>query len=78
MKPEGDVRVFRRILGSALDRSRIDGTRAEDNINSFVQQFEQATDQLRTRFNNRRSVASDVEYLLQQAASINDFMLRNR
>src|SRR6185436_943693 len=51
---------FRRSLFSALDQSRIDGTRQEDNINDFVRNFEVATRDLRDRFNQSRDVASDV------------------
>jgi outer membrane lipoprotein SlyB len=69
---------FRMSIDRALDRGRWDGTRAEDNINMFVQNFEQATDQLRDRFNSRRSVASDVENVLRQATYIDDFVRRNR
>ncbi len=68
---------FRTVLDRAVDRSRYDGTRAEDNINQFVQNFEQATDQLRSRFNGRNAAASDVENVLRQAAFIDDFMRRN-
>ncbi len=69
---------FRTSLNAALDRSRLDGTRREDNINEFVRNFENATDRLRERFNNRSSVAADVEAVLSSAASIDGFMSRNR
>jgi hypothetical protein len=69
---------FRASVERVLDRGRWDGTRAEDNINQFVQNFEQATEQLRDRFYNRRSVASDVENVLRQATYIDDFVRRNR
>jgi hypothetical protein len=69
---------FRSAVDRAVDRSRYDGTRAEDNINQFVQNFEQATDQLRSRFNSRNAAASDVENVLRQAAYIDSFMRRNR
>ncbi|HZI19221.1 MAG TPA: hypothetical protein VEY09_11545 [Pyrinomonadaceae bacterium] len=69
---------FRTSIDRALDRGRWDGTRAEDNINMFVQNFAQATEQLRDRFNGRRSVASDVENVLRQATYIDDFVRRNR
>ena len=68
---------FRASMGNALDRSTYNGTRAEDNINQFVRDFENATDQLRTRFGARTSVASDVENVLRQATYIDDFMTRN-
>ncbi|HYE16165.1 MAG TPA: YMGG-like glycine zipper-containing protein [Pyrinomonadaceae bacterium] len=68
---------FRRSLDNALDRTRYDGTRAEDNINQFVRNFESATDQLRSRFNSRNSAAADVENVLRQATYIDDFMTRH-
>jgi hypothetical protein len=70
--------VFRSSLDSSLDRSRIDGTRAEDDINAFIRDFENATDQLRDRFNRRQSVVADVQGVLDRAAFIDSFMQRNR
>ncbi len=67
---------FRTSMGNSLDRSRYDGTRAEDNINQFIGDFEKATDQLRSRFDAKTSVASDVESVLRQATYIDDFMNR--
>ncbi|MDT5157887.1 MAG: hypothetical protein QOH51_2244 [Acidobacteriota bacterium] len=67
---------FRSDLDSSLDRSRYDGTRAEDNINQFVRDFASAADQLRSRFNGHTSVAADVENLLRQATYIDDFIQR--
>jgi hypothetical protein len=67
---------FRADLGTALNRSTYNGTRAEDNINQFIRDFENATDQLRSRFNGRTSVAADVENVLRQATYIDDFMMR--
>lgn len=69
---------FRNSLDASLDRGRIDGTRAEDNINNFVRDFESATDQLRQRFDSRQAVAADVENVLQRAAVIDNFMGRRR
>jgi hypothetical protein len=69
---------FRANLDRALDRTRYDGTRAEDDINRFVRDFEQATDQLRSRFGSRTSVAADVENVLRQASLIDSFVSRNR
>jgi hypothetical protein len=75
---ESDTNRFRANLDTSLDRSRQDGTRAEDNINAYVQGFEQATDQLRQRFESRQSVAADVENVLRQATVIDTFMNRRR
>lgn len=69
---------FRQSLFAALDQSRIDGTRQEDNINQFVGNFETATRNLRDRFNQRRDVSDDLNAVLTQAASIDRFMQRQR
>ena len=75
---ETDADRFRSSFANALDRSRFNGTSTEDQLNGYVQNFETATDELRTRFNGRTSVAADVENVLRQAAFLNDFMMRNR
>jgi len=69
---------FRQSIAGALDQSRIDGTRQEDNINEFVRNFEIATATLRDRFRQRQDVASDVSEVLNQAAFIDRFMGRQR
>jgi hypothetical protein len=75
---ETESAQFRRSLFQALDRSRIDGTNREDNINEFVGNFETATRNLRDRFNQRRDVAGDLNAVLTQAASIDRFMRRQQ
>lgn len=75
---ENRTDTFRASLDASLDRSRINSTNAEDDINAFVRDFETATDQLRDRFNNRQDVAADVQNVLNQAALIDRFMRRNR
>ncbi|HJQ33336.1 MAG TPA: hypothetical protein VJ866_14205 [Pyrinomonadaceae bacterium] len=75
---ETDADTFRASFANALDRSRWNGTSTEDQLNGYIQNFESATDQMRSRFNSRNAVASDVENVLRQAAFINDFMMRNR
>ena len=69
---------FRDSLKNALGKSRYDDTRAEDNINQFVKDFESATDQLEERFNDNRSASASVLEVLNRAASIENFMLRHR
>ncbi|MEK6303468.1 MAG: hypothetical protein AABO41_22385 [Acidobacteriota bacterium] len=68
---------FRQSLDAALNRTRIDGTRQEDNINEFVRTFEAATVSLRDRFRGRRDVAADVSEVLNRAGRIDSFMTRN-
>jgi hypothetical protein len=74
---ETRANTFRTSLGRALDRGRIDDTRREDNINLLVSDFEQATNQLRDRFNARQSTISDAQMVLDRAVLIDRFMQRN-
>ena len=69
--------AFRGSLDRALDRSRLDGTAREDDINQFVKEFNDATKQLRDRFDGRTSVAADVESVLNRAGRIDLFMRRH-
>lgn len=69
---------FRRSLDAALDRSRLDDTNREDDINAFIKNFNEQSERLRDRFDDRKSVAADVEAVLNGAASIDQFMRRQR
>lgn len=69
---------FRKSLDSALDRSRLDDTNREDNINQFVKDFEAATNHLEDRFGKKQSASSDVEEVLNRAMLIDNFMRRHR
>jgi hypothetical protein len=69
--------AFRRSFDAALDRSRFNNTNREDNINEFVKDYENETDMLRRKFDDRTSVAADASNLLVRAARIDDFMRRN-
>jgi hypothetical protein len=69
---------FRSALDSALDKSRLDGTREEDNINAFVKSFYESTKKLRDHFNNHKSTSADVQTVLDGASRIDGFMRRNR
>lgn len=69
---------FRQSLADALDWSRIDGTRQENNMNEFVRNFGIATSTLRDHFRSRQDVAADVSEVLSRAAFIDRFMGRNR
>src|SRR5918994_2001665 len=58
---------FSRTLQNALDRSRLNNTAQEDEINRLVTDFEYATDQLKTRFENRQSTSTDARAVLERA-----------
>jgi hypothetical protein len=75
---ENQANTFRKIVDASLDRSRIDGTRREDDINAFIRAFDEQTKRLHDRFNDHKSVATDVEAVLDRASSIDSFMLRQR
>jgi hypothetical protein len=70
--------TFSRTLENALDRSRLNNTAREDEINRLVTDFEYATDQLKTRFENRQSTSTDARGVLEKAGLINSFLLNNR
>src|SRR5262249_50408653 len=69
---------FRASLYAALDRSQLDGSVQEDNINEFVRTFEIATAKLRDRFRQRTDVSPQVSEVLNRASFINRFMDRHR
>ena len=69
---------FRSSLDSALDKSRFNGTRREDDINSFIRDFYEQTKRLRHQFDSHKSAAPDVQAVLERAARIDEFMSRNR
>jgi DNA-binding TFAR19-related protein (PDSD5 family) len=70
--------TFNTSLKRAIDRSSINGSPAEDQIDSSVRMFQQATDSLRDRVNDRQSDTADAENVLRRATSLDDFMMRNQ
>ena len=75
---EADTDRFRSSLDSALDNSRLNGTRAEDEINEHVRRFEEATDRLRDRAESQQHAPNLAREVLSRGRSINTFMSRNR
>jgi hypothetical protein len=68
---------FKSALDSSLDKSRLDGTREEDNINKFVKDFYEQTKNLRNRFDDHKSTSGDMQSVLDRAARIDEFIRRN-
>ena len=62
--------AFESSLDASLDRSRLNGTAREDEIEAAMSDFEHATDRLREHFNDRRSVSADVQDVLSRADSL--------
>jgi len=75
---ESDTDNFKSSLDSALDRSRLNGTRTEDEINEYVKKFEEATDRLRDRAEDRQYAPNLAREVLNRGRAINAFMRRNR
>jgi glutaminase len=69
--------VFRDSLKDALDKSRLDDTRREDNINQFVKEFEQATDRLKDRYGDNNTAVATVEEVLRRGTFIDNFVERH-
>jgi hypothetical protein len=69
---------FKSSLDSALDKSRLNDTTREDDINAFVKGFYERTKHLREQFNHRRSASADVQGVLDQAARIDGFVSRTQ
>lgn len=75
---ETDVDKFSNTLDKALDRSRLDGSMREDDVNALIDAFEYETDQLRERAEDNEAVAADVEAVLIRGLRLETFMQRNR
>ncbi|HEU4770478.1 MAG TPA: hypothetical protein VFS77_24150, partial [Pyrinomonadaceae bacterium] len=75
---ENQANNFRHSLDAALDRSQLNGSSREDDINAFIKTFDEQTKRLHDRFDEHKSVAADVEAVLNSAASIDQFMRRQR
>ena len=73
-----DAERFRKSLDKALDRSRIDGSREEDDIDHFVTDFAETTDHLSDHFNRHQVVTHDIDEVLRRGVSIDRFMQRQQ
>lgn len=69
---------FKDSLDSALDRSTLNGTREEDEINRYVREFEEATDRLRDRTEDREFAPGAAREVLNRGRAINIFMRTHR
>src|SRR5881397_874936 len=74
---KSETKNFRNSLKDALNKSRFDRTRREDDINAYVNDFEEQTKRLDDNFDHRRSTTGDVDSVLQRAARIEAFMNRS-
>lgn len=73
--------AFTKMIDRNLDRSRLDGTRREDNINEQVKDLEKALDELRREFDRRdtwRETRREVEKVMRESDEINALMKNAR
>ena len=75
---ESDTDRYKDSLDNALDHSRLNGSRTEDEINEHVKRFEEATDRLRDRAEDRQYAPNLAREVLNRGRSINVFMRRHR
>lgn len=75
---EAGANRFRRSLDEALDRSRLNNTPTERQINQYVRDFENATDRLKLRSQQRQPLAGETRDVLQRGDNIDRFMRSNR
>ncbi|HKG45431.1 MAG TPA: hypothetical protein VKB02_01795 [Pyrinomonadaceae bacterium] len=71
-----DTERFRKSFDRSLDKSRLDDTNREDDINKFLKNYEEATERLYERFKDNKSVGADVEAVLDGAVEIDRFVTR--
>lgn len=72
---------FSNALNKSLDRSRLDGSRAEDNITARVKDLENATDELRREYDHHDTHAEnspEVRRVFNAGRTVNRIMLRRR
>lgn len=75
---ESDTDRFKSSLDSALDHSRLNGSRTEDEINEYVKRFEEATNRLRDRAEDRQAAPGLTRQVLARGRAINMFMRSHR
>jgi hypothetical protein len=75
---DNGARNFQRSLDRALDDSRLDGTRQEDNLNQVAKDLRNYTDRLKDDFNDNKPIRDDVEQVLSAAQRIEDSINRRR
>ena len=72
---------FRKVIDNALDRSALNGTNREDNINQQVKELENAIDKLRSDFdraNTWQETRAQVQRVLNEADEVNAIVRRGR
>jgi hypothetical protein len=74
---ETESNTFRADAQNSIDRSIWNGTNREASMESLLDAFETATDNLRDNFTSRRSSAADVQQVLNRALAVDRLMRNN-
>ncbi len=72
---------FQRHLDSALDRSRYDDSQREDRINDVAQDFRNAADELKDRYDDGKNLnrsSGEARRVLQLGSQLDSFVRRNQ
>ena len=73
--------AFRLVVDRSLDRSALNGTNREDNINQQIKELENAIDRLRNDFDRAQSweeTRSQVQRVMNEADEVNAIVRRGR
>ncbi|HEX8179561.1 MAG TPA: hypothetical protein VF525_08470 [Pyrinomonadaceae bacterium] len=68
---------FHTNLNTELNNGTV-GVRRQQNITTYLNDYESALQQLRARYNRRTARATDVQFVLDRATLVNNFINRNR
>ncbi len=69
---------FSTSVDAALDRSRLDDSKLEDQFNALVDEFELATDDLKDQIDDDMVIAPDVREVLRRGLNIDMFMRNHK
>jgi hypothetical protein len=75
---ETNTDIFKRQANAGLNRGVLSDGDTADSFSGYITDFENAIATLNQNYDARRSARADVEEVLNQASSINQFMQRNR
>lgn len=74
---DNNARDFQRSVDRALDDSRSNDSKREDNVNKSIKEFRDATKRLRDRYSREQTFSSDeLQDVLNRGAKIDNFFLR--
>lgn len=71
---ETQTDAFQREVTNSFGRGSFYGNRNRDSINTYVSDFETATNNLKNKFNSRTSINTDVQDVLNRAGYIDSYM----